>query len=93
MSKFFRFFLNLASTTKLYKKSSYDLFVCIGFTSKKLLKLIAKFGNRGCWHIDATYKIIKYCYPLIVIGFTDDEVVDNIEPQEVILALLLLMIL
>jgi hypothetical protein len=36
----------------------------IGFTSKKPLKLIAKFGNRGCWHIDATYKIIKYCYPL-----------------------------
>jgi hypothetical protein len=38
----------------------------LGFTSMKLIKLINKFGNKGVWHIDATYKIIKYCYPLIV---------------------------
>ena len=44
----------------------------LGFTSMKLIKLINKFGNKGVWHIDATYKIIKYCYPLIaVLGFTD----------------------
>ena len=40
-------------------------------TSLKLLKLIDEFDNRGFQHVDATYKIIKYCYPLIVLGFTD----------------------
>jgi hypothetical protein len=38
----------------------------LGFTSMKPIKLINKFGNKCVWHIDATYKIIKYCYPLIV---------------------------
>ena len=27
--------------------------------------------NQGCFHIDATYKIVKYSYPLIILGFTD----------------------
>ena len=43
----------------------------LGFTSLKLLKRIDEFNNRGCYHIDATYKIIKYSYPMIVFGFSD----------------------
>ena len=43
----------------------------LGFTSIKLLKSIDEFKNKGCYHIDATYKIVKYSYPLIVLGFTD----------------------
>jgi hypothetical protein len=34
----------------------------LGFTSKKLLSNISKFKS-GCFHIDATYKIVKYAYP------------------------------
>jgi hypothetical protein len=27
--------------------------------------------SKGVFHIDATYKIVKYNYPLIVLGYTD----------------------
>ena len=27
--------------------------------------------NNGLFHLDATYKIVKYNYPLIVFGFSD----------------------
>ena len=32
---------------------------------------LAEFQNAGVYHIDSTYKIVKYAYPLIVFGFTD----------------------
>ena len=43
----------------------------LGFTSEKLIKNMVVFNNNGTYHIDCTYKIIKYMYPLIVFGFTD----------------------
>ena len=43
----------------------------LGFTTLELLKRINEFQNRGCFHEDATYKILKYSYPLIVFGFSD----------------------
>ena len=42
-----------------------------GFTSQKLLMQLNEFKNQGVFHIDSTYKIVKYAYPLIVFGFTD----------------------
>ena len=45
----------------------------LGFTSEILLKRITNFNNQGCYHIDATYKIVKYSYSLVIIGFTDIE--------------------
>ena len=36
-----------------------------------LVKRIDDFDKRGEFNIDATYKIVKYCYPLIVFGFSD----------------------
>ncbi len=42
----------------------------LGFTSRNLIRQIVNF-SKGCYHIDATYKIVKYCYPLIVFGFSD----------------------
>ena len=47
-----------------------DHFQC-GFTSRQLLNRIAEFDNRGVFHIDATYKIIKHNFCLIVLGFTE----------------------
>jgi hypothetical protein len=41
----------------------------LGFTTLNLLKRIEQ-SNR-LYHIDATYKIIKYFFPLIIFGFTD----------------------
>jgi hypothetical protein len=43
----------------------------LGFTTVYLVKRIDDFDNRGEFNIDATYKIVKYCYPLIVFGFSD----------------------
>ena len=43
----------------------------LGFTCISMIKRIDVFSNRGCYHIDATYKIVKFCFPLIVFGFTD----------------------
>ena len=43
----------------------------LGFTGVKLLERLKTFKNSGSYHIDATYKIVKYCYPLIVFGFTN----------------------
>ena len=43
----------------------------LGFTSLGLLKRLQNFNNQGTFHLDATYKIVKYNYPLIVFGFTD----------------------
>ena len=40
------------------------------FSSKILLR---KLNNTGQFHIDCTYKIIKYFYPLLVFGITDFE--------------------
>jgi hypothetical protein len=31
----------------------------LGFTSITILKKMEHFNNRGCFHIDATYKIVK----------------------------------
>jgi hypothetical protein len=47
----------------------------MGMTSLTLLNNINKFkvNDNGMYHIDATYKIVKYNYPLIVFGFTDIE--------------------
>ena len=42
----------------------------LGFTTIKLMLRI-KLYKDGCYHIDATYKIVKYSYPLIVFGFSD----------------------
>ena len=42
----------------------------LGFTSKKLL---SRVESDGMFHIDATYKIVKYNYPLIILGITDME--------------------
>ena len=47
-----------------------DHFRC-GFTSKKLFRRMEYFNNSGVFHIDSTYKIIKHCFPLIILGFTD----------------------
>ena len=38
--------------------SDDDHFQC-GVTSRKLLNRIKEFNNRGVYHLDATYKIIK----------------------------------
>ena len=35
------------------------------------LKLLQKLDNIGQFHVDCTYKIIKYFYPLLVFGITD----------------------
>lgn len=46
----------------------------LGFTSRKLLSNLDLYINndhKGVFHLDATYKIVKYCYPLIVLGLTD----------------------
>ena len=43
----------------------------LGFTSEELLRRVTLFNNQGTFHLDATYKIVKYSYPLIVFGFTD----------------------
>ena len=43
----------------------------LGLTSVKLLKRVQEFDNKGVYHIDATYKIIKQNFPVIVFGFTD----------------------
>ena len=43
----------------------------LGFTCLTMLKRIKEFNNFGCFHVDATYKIVKFCFPLIVFGFTD----------------------
>ena len=37
----------------------------------KLLERLNQFKNSATYHLDATYKIVKYCYPLIVFGLTD----------------------
>ena len=42
----------------------------VGFTSVKLINRMTEF-KQGVFHIDATYKIVKNCFPLIVLGFTD----------------------
>ncbi|CAF1023345.1 unnamed protein product [Brachionus calyciflorus] len=41
------------------------------FTSYSLLKNIEFANKGGMFHLDATYKIVKYNYPLIVFGITD----------------------
>jgi hypothetical protein len=41
----------------------------LGFTTLNLLKRI-EYSNY-LFHIDATYKIIKYLFPLVIFGFTD----------------------
>jgi hypothetical protein len=41
----------------------------LGFTTLNLLKRIEQ--SNLLYHIDATYKIIKYFFPLIIFGFTD----------------------
>ena len=44
----------------------------LGFTSLKLLKNCEKVTkDNGIFHLDATYKIIKNSFPLIVLGVTD----------------------
>jgi hypothetical protein len=43
----------------------------LGMTSMTLLNQLHKFKNNGVYHIDATYKILKYAFPVIVFGFTD----------------------
>ncbi|CAF0962711.1 unnamed protein product, partial [Brachionus calyciflorus] len=37
----------------------------LGFTSYSLLKQIELFKKGGVFHLDSTYKIIKYTYSLI----------------------------
>ena len=50
--------------------SDDDQFQC-GFTSIKLLNRIKDFNDKGVYHLDATYKIIRHSFSLIVFGFTD----------------------
>ncbi|CAF0754992.1 unnamed protein product [Brachionus calyciflorus] len=46
----------------------------LGMTSYNLLKNIELAGpNKGIFHLDCTYKIIKFNYLLIVFGLTDIE--------------------
>ncbi len=33
--------------------------------------MLSRVESNGMFHIDATYKIVKYNYPLIVLGVTD----------------------
>ena len=48
---------------------SDDFHFHLGFTSLKLLKNCEKISKDcGIFHLDATYKIIKNCYPLIILG-------------------------
>ena len=35
------------------------------------MKLLNRLENTGQFHVDCTYKIIKYFYPLLVFGITD----------------------
>ena len=42
----------------------------LGLTSKTML---SRVQLNGMFHIDATYKIVKYNYPLIILGITDME--------------------
>ena len=50
-------------------KGSDDDHFYLGFTTINLLKRI-EYSNK-LYHIDATYKILKYLFPLIIFGFTD----------------------
>lgn len=45
----------------------------LGLTSVKLLQRINELKNNGCFHIDATCRIVKYSYPLIVFRLSDIE--------------------
>ena len=42
-----------------------DHFQC-GFTSLNLLNRVEDICSSCVFHVDATYKIIKHCFPLIV---------------------------
>ena len=44
----------------------------LGFTGIKLLEQLNQLRNRGIFHLNATYKIVKYCYLLIRFGFKDN---------------------
>jgi hypothetical protein len=50
-------------------KGSDDDHLYLGFTTINLLKRIE--NSNKLYHIDATYKILKYLFPLIIFGFTD----------------------
>lgn len=45
----------------------------LGFSSRKLISRMKEHEAmaKGVFHLDATYKIVKYNYPLIVLGYTD----------------------
>ncbi len=43
----------------------------LGFTSVALLKSCIENQHSKLFHLDATYKVLKYFYPLIVFGYTD----------------------
>lgn len=45
----------------------------LGFTSHKLLRRMYEHNaqENGVFHLDSTYKIVKYNYPLFVLGYTD----------------------
>lgn len=45
----------------------------LGFTTKELLKQIEETcaNSKATFHLDCTYKIVRYNYPLIVFGFCD----------------------
>ena len=47
-----------------------DHFQC-GLTSLNLLNRVEDICSSCVFHVDATYKIIKHCFPLIVFGYTD----------------------
>ena len=49
---------------------SESLHFQLGLTSKKMMPRVELIGM---FHIDATYKIIKYNFPLIFLGITDME--------------------
>jgi hypothetical protein len=50
-------------------KGSDDDHFYLGFTTINLLKRIE--NSNKLYHVDATYKILKYLFPLIIFCFTD----------------------
>lgn len=58
---------------KILGQGSEDDHFHLGFTSKKLLKRMVDHEalDKAVFHLDATYKIVRFNYPLIVFGYTD----------------------
>lgn len=53
------------------KEGDEDTHFHLGITSKTLLKTIWMYDDGCMFHLDCTYKIVKYGFPVLVFGWTD----------------------